>query len=116
MKSVKRHLNQWTIRNFKKEIKKIEKEVLEIIKDYCYIIDENGLVKIRTSSGEKPREYNVFNSLIKSGRLKYFEEEYSLYFLSDERVEAYSDIYRVITFIWNSLEYNMRNKPQSKSR
>ena len=47
---------------------------------------------------------------------KYFEEEYSLYFLGRDHVEAYSETYNIINFIWNSLEYNIRKMPQSKSR
>lgn len=99
-----------------KRNQKIEKEVLEIIKAYSYTIDENGIAKIRISSKENPYEYDVFNSMINSGRLKYFEEEYSLYFLGNECVEVYTDVYNVITFIWNSLEYNIRNMSKAKSR
>ena len=103
-------------KDFQKRNQKIEKEVLEIIKAFSYTIDENGIAKIRISSKDNPYEYDIFNSMINSGRLKYFEEEYSLYFLSDEYVEVYSDAYNVITFIWNSLEYNIRNISQIKSR
>ena len=99
-----------------KRNQKMEKEALEIIKAYSYTIDENGIAKIRISSKENPYEYDIFNSIINSGRLKYFEDEYSLYFLGDKYVEAYSNVYNVITFIWNSLEYNAKNRPQAKSR
>lgn len=99
-----------------KRNQKMEKEALEIIKAYAYTIDENGIAKIRISQKESPYEYDVFNSIINSGRQKYFEEEYSLYFLGNEYVEAYSDAYNVITFIWNSIEYNIRNMSQAKSR
>lgn len=102
--------------NIQNRNKKIEKEVLEIIKAYSYNIDENGIAKIRISSKESPYEYDVLNSMINSGRLKYFEDEYSLYFLGDKHMEVYSDVYNVITFIWNSLEYNIRNMSQAKSR
>lgn len=103
-------------KNLQKRNQKIEKEVLDIIKAYSYTIDENGIAKIRISSKENPYEYDVFNSMISSGRLKYFEKEYSLYFLDNKYVEVSSDVYNVITFIWNSLEYNIRNMSQSKSR
>ena len=103
-------------KELQKRNQKIEKEVLEIIKAYSYTIDENGIAKIRISLKENPYEYDVFNSIINSGRLKYFEEEYSLYFLGKEHIEAYSDTYNIITFIWNSLEYNIKKMPQSKSR
>ena len=103
-------------KDFQKRNKKIEMEVLEIIKAYSYTIDENGIAKIRISQKDSPYEYDVFNSMINSGMLKYFEDEYSLYFLGNEYVEAYSDAYNVITFIWNSIEYNIRNMSQAKSR
>lgn len=103
-------------KELQKRNQKMEKEALEIIKAYAYTIDENGIAKIRISSKENPYEYDVFNSIINSGRLKYFEDEYSLYFLGDKHVEAYSNVYNVITFIWNSLEYNIRNIPQEKCR
>lgn len=100
--------------DLQKRNQKIEGEILEIIKAFSYTIDENGIAKIRISSKEKPYEYDIFNNMISSGRLKYFEEEYSLYFLGNEYVEVYSDVYNVITFIWNSLEYNIRNMSQAK--
>ena len=108
--------NSMNHKECQKRNQKMEKEALEIIKAYAYTIDENGIAKIRISQKENPYEYDVFNSIINFGRQKYFEEEYSLYFLGKEHVEAYSDTYNIITFIWNSLEYNIRKMPQSKSR
>ncbi len=102
--------------DLQKRNKKMDIEVLEIIKAYSYTINENGVAEIRISSDDNPFEYDVFSSIIDSGRLKYFEEEYSLYFLGEESVEAYSDVYNVITFIWNSLEYNLRNTPLKRGK
>ncbi len=99
----------------KRNLKK-EKKALEIIKAYAYTIDENGIARIRISLQDNPYEYYIFKSIIDSGRLKYFEDEYSLYFLGEERLEIYSDVRNIITFIWNSLEYNIRNMPKAKSK
>ena len=99
-----------------KRNKKIEKEILEIIKAYSYTIDENGIAKLRISQKDNPYEYDVFRSMVNSGRLKHFEDEYSLYFLGDEYVEVYSDSYNIINFIWNSIEYNIRNMSAARKR
>ncbi len=94
---------------------KTEREVLGIIKAFANTLDENGIAHIRVPSrnykSENP-DYEVLRSIIDSGWQKYFEDEYSLYFVGDESIESYSDVYNEITFIWNSLEYNKRNMPK----
>ena len=59
-------------------------------------------------------DYKTLKSIIDSGLLKYYEQEYSLYFVGKEYVEAYSDCYYTLTFNWNSFEYNMKYKDNSK--
>ena len=108
--------NSTNHKELQKRNQKIENEVLEIIKKYAYAIDKNGIATIMISSKDEPHEYDVFCSIINSGRLKHFEEEYSLYFLGEEHVEVYTDVYNLITFIWNSHEYYKRNMPKVKSR
>ena len=103
-------------KELQKRNQKIEKKVLEIIKKYAYSIDKDGFATIMVSSKERPHEYDALHSIINSGRQKYFEEEYSLYFLSDRRVELYSDVCSIITFNWNSHEYYIRNMPKAKNR
>lgn len=108
-------LNEEDIKNRNLQM---ETEVAEIIKNYSYAINKNGIAKIRVFSknykNENP-DYKVLRSIIDSGRQKYFEEEYSLYFVGDESIEA-QDTYNMITFIWNSIEYNLKNNPQVKRK
>ena len=108
-------LNEEDIKNRNLQM---ETEVAEIIKNYSYAINKNGIAKIRVFSknykNENP-DYKVLRSIIDSGRQKYFEEEYSLYFVGDESIEA-QDAYNMITFIWNSIEYNSKNNPQVKRK
>ncbi len=96
-----------------------EKKVLEIIKKYSYTIDEKGMAKIsvlsKNSNGDID-EYKILRSVMELGRQRYFEEEYSLYFVSDEFIEAGLDEYNMITFVWNSVEYNIRNKSKTRIR
>ena len=106
-------LNEEDIKNRNLQM---EMEVAEIIKKYSYAINKNGIAKIRVFSKDYKNEnpdYKVLRSIIDSGRQKYFEEEYSLYFVGDESIEA-QDAYNMITFIWNSIEYNFKNNPQVK--
>ena len=104
--------------DFQKKNQKMEKKVLGIIKKHSYtsMNDENGMVYITAASNNDNHEYSVLKSIITSGRQKYFEEEYSLYFFDEEYIEAYSECFNMITFFWNSFEYNMRNKPKGKNR
>ena len=108
-------LNEEDIKNRNLQM---ETEVAEIIKNYSYAINKNGIAKIRVFSknykNENP-DYKVLRSIIDSGRQKYFEEEYSLYFVGDESIEV-QDTYNMITFIWNSIEYNSKNNPQVKRK
>ena len=96
-----------------------EKNVLEIIKKYSYNIDENGMAQIRVfskNSNSDMDEYKILRSILESGRQRYFEEEYSLYFVSDEFIESGLDEFNMITFVWNSIDYNIRNKYKTKIR
>ena len=105
--------------DIQKRSKEIEKKVLEIIKKYSYTIDENGIAKIRVFSkptNTNTEEYETLRSILETGRQRYFEEEYSLYFVSDEYIEGHLDEYNLITFVWDSVEYNIRNKYKTKIR
>ena len=96
-----------------------EKNVLEIIKKYSYNIDENGMAQIRVfskNSNSDMDEYKILRSILESGRQRYFEEEYSLYFVSDEFIESGLDEFNMITFVWDSIDYNIRNKYKTKIR
>ncbi len=96
-----------------------EKKVLEIIKKYSYTIDEKGMAKIsvlsKNSNGDID-EYKILRSVMELGRQRYFEEEYSLYFVSDEFIESGLDEFNMITFVWDSIDYNIRNKYKTKIR
>ena len=105
--------------DIQKRSKEIEKKVLEIIKKYSYTIDENGMAKIRVfskNSNGDIDEYKILRSILESGRQRYFEEEYSLYFVSDEFIESGLDEFNMITFVWDSIDYNIRNKYKTKIR
>ncbi len=105
--------------DIQKRSKETEKKVLEIIKKYSYTIDENGIAKIRVFSkntNSDMDEYKILRSILESGRQRYFEEEYSLYFVSDEFIESGLDEFNMITFVWDSIDYNIRNKYKTKIR
>lgn len=105
--------------DIQKRSKETEKKVLEIIKKYSYTIDENGIAKIRVfskNSNSDMDEYKILRSILESGRQRYFEEEYSLYFVSDEFIESGLDEFNMITFVWDSIDYNIRNKYKTKIR
>ena len=106
---------------------KLEKDVLKMIKKYAYKIDENGISRVRVLSrcfkgpsaysmrySAPNAEYEVLKRIMDLGRQKYFEEEYSLYIVDTEHVELDDDRCDAITFIWNSMEYNIRNMPEAK--
>lgn len=87
----------------------LEKEVLKIIKAHSPYIGDNGMVEINYNS--KRGEYFILNSIINSHRQKYFEEEYSLYYIGKTYVpynNGCGDFY-VLSFLWDSIEYNIKN-------
>ena len=108
--------------NFKKLQKRkreMEKAVLEIIKQNYYRIDENGIVKIEEIYTEKTghkHDYDTLKSIIKLGMQKFFEEEYSLYFIGEAHDKSADDVYHTITFIWDSVEYNIKNVSEATRR
>ena len=108
------------VKEIEKRNKRMEKQVLDIVKKHCNLISEDGIsiisVKSRKNAYEHNEEYDVLKSIIESGRQKYFEDEYSLYFISDVDISAYSSSCSVINFAWNALEYNKKNKPKARAR
>ena len=114
-----RFIKSTNLEDIEKRNREMEKAVLEIIKKHSNYINSDGISRIEIMSHKDEdyhynNDYKVLSSIILLGKQKYFEEEYSLYFVSDDYVEAYSDSYSVITFVWNSIEYNMKNKPKVK--
>ena len=99
-----------------KRNQKQEKDVLRVIKMHRGAIDDNGMLVLNGNT--KTGEYQILNSIITSHRQKYFEEEYSLYYV-DKKYVPYNNgfgNYDVITFIWNSLEYNNKNLGNSEAK
>ena len=108
------------VKEIEKRNKQIEKQVLDIIQKHSDLINEDGIsvisVRSRKNAYDYNEEYAVLKSIIESGRQKYFEDEYSLYFISDVDITAYSSACSVINFAWNALEYNKKNKTKARAR
>lgn len=95
---------------------KLEKEVLKIIKIHSPFIDDDGIVEI--SYNQKRGEYFILDNIINSHMQRYFEEKYSLYYVDKKYVpydNGYGNYYK-LTFIWNSVEYYIKNMSKTKIR
>ena len=94
--------------------REIEKKVLEIIKQSARHINEYGIVKIEAYSYKSNRWYDTLYNIIKSGKLKYYEEEYALYFIDNQEAEGENLPYDILIFIWNSTEYYQKHKTKTR--
>lgn len=94
---------------------RLEKEILKIIKAHSPYIGDNGVVEINYNS--KTHEYYILNIIVSSHMQKYFEEEYSLYYIGKNYVpykNGFGDYY-ILSFLWDSIEYNIKNRSNPKA-